>query len=443
MPNDNLALHGRLMVDPQALHRFRFEDGHPFVPLGFEWDWMMAYHQEHGEGSPSTRDNPSFGDALDLLRESGFNYVVGNLYAHEYHRNQATEETEPYLYRPPKIYIYGGTNERPDHFRPNVSFFQDCDRAIAALHRRGLLLHLMVQVQNKKVNWPDRASVQDDVFWHYVIARYQAYCNVVWDISKETYNLLHRTGSHAYALSRIQLIRQADVYQHLITSHDSEQESWGKASVVDEACDFLSDQVKFRGATDDWPLRSAQKLNLEAIRRWRNVGKPYVNVEYGYELGIEPLSAPNPKFCTSGENMLLWAWALYVGGAYPNYYYCNTSWDLLKFHPVPPSWQCYRYLVDFIDGMDFNRLTPDNDYVQRGMCSAEPGRQYFVLLPAGGDTWIDLTAVDRDHPILAVWMDIQTGQRESWTVEGWGFSVRLANPLEHVDHPCAIYVNVQ
>lgn len=443
VPNDNPAVHGMMRVDPQAPHRFVFEDGTPAVPLGFEWDWMFAYHQEHGQGRSSSRDNPPFEEAMDLICRSGFNYIVANLYAHLYHRNETNPQTEPYLYRPPKMWPFGGSNDQPDHSRLNVEFFQDFDRMVAQLHRRGVLLHLMIQVQNKKVNWPDRASAEDDVFWRYVVARYQGFCNVIWDVSKESYNLLARTGGHDYTLSRIGLIRRSDAYGHLVTAHDNERESWGAVSVVDKAADFIADQVKFGGAEANWAVQSAHKLNREAVRRWRRAAKPYMNVEYGYELGVEPLSVPSVKFSTSGENILLWTWALYVAGAYPNYYYCNTSWDLIKFHPIPPSWPCYRHLADFLGLMDLRNMAPDNDLVQGGMCSAEPGKQYFVLLPAGGDESIDLTAVPKGAGVQATWIDITGGQQVSQAVEDWGFSVKLANPLAQPDRPCAIYLKVR
>ena len=48
------------------------------------------------------------------------------------------------------------------------------------------------------------------MFWRYVVARYQAYGNVVWDIGKESCNLLKETGSHEYTVDRIRYIRAAD-----------------------------------------------------------------------------------------------------------------------------------------------------------------------------------------------------------------------------------------
>jgi len=149
--------------------------------------------------------------------------------------------------------------------------------------------------------------------------------------------------------------------------------------------------VKFSGKVDGWESVSAIKLNREAVRRWRNVEKPYLNVEYGYEAGEPPHVAPIPSVTVSGEAMLLWTWSLLAGGAYANYYYCNTSWDLCRFGMTPPSWDRFRTLKTFVDGIDLKTLAPDNDYVSAGMCSTRDGQTFFVFLPDGGNTRIDLS----------------------------------------------------
>jgi hypothetical protein len=431
-PNENRDVHGRVQVDQANRKRFRYEDGRPFIPLGFEWDWLFAYGQVHlGHAQGPRNDNPSLDEALGLLKDCGFNVIVANLYAHRYHRTELTDATASYLYGPPPIYVFGGTNDAPDHARLNVEFFRSFDRVLAALHRHGLILHLMIQVQNKAVQWPARNSPEDDLFWQYVVARYQAYPNVIWDIGKECYNLLRQTGSHDYVLGRISLIRRTDAYGHLVTAHDTERESWGGLSQADAACDFISDQVKFRDAVS---------LNREAIRRFRNTAKPYFNIEYLYEKGVEDLPTVNNDFCRSGRETLVSTWAIYAGGAYANYYYCNTSWDLIKFKPAPESWRQYRYLRDFLEKMDLGSMVPDNDFLANGMCSAEPGRQYFIFLSEGGNAGLDLAAMSPGAAVRCGWLDVLTGQRAETIVRERKFRASLANPLTDPSHPAAIHV---
>jgi hypothetical protein len=437
VPSKDPGGHGRLGVSDEYPHRFAFEDGTAALPLGFEWNWMTAYHQEHGVGRDDS-PNPTFKGALDRIQAGGFNYIVANLYADYYHKTPNTDETKPYLYQHPRLYPFGGTNDAPDHSVLNPAFFQDLDKAVEELNRRHIILHLMIQVQNKKVNWPEPGSSEDDQFWRYVVARYQAYPNIVWDLSKESYNLLKRTGSHEYALSRVKLIRETDAHANLVTAHDTERESWGRSTELDDACDFITDQVKFSGTVDGWERGSATRLNAEAIRRWRNVDKPYLNVEYGYEEGQPPHVAPIPKMTVSGDTMLMWTWALLAGGAYANYYYCNTSWDLCRFDMSPESWERFRYLKDFVDPVDLHTMVPDNDYASAGMCSSRNGESFLVYLPDGGNTRIDLSQCG-ETDLRATWMDTHTGERMETGVEERGFWKELVNPLAG-GNPCVVYV---
>ncbi|KKK56508.1 hypothetical protein LCGC14_3063820, partial [marine sediment metagenome] len=249
--NDNRAVCGVMGIDPEYSHRFAWSDGTPYIYLGFECDWLFAYHQRAGD--------EKFRKAMDLLDERGFNCIIMNVYAHlGFSRDQDPAE---HFFDPPDMYVFEGTNDQPDHSRLNLEFFKDFDQVMSYLHAKGIVVHLMIQVQNKEVKWPRRMTAEDDMYWRYVVARYQAYGNIVWDTSKESYNLLNDLAEHAYVLDRINLIRTNDAYAHLVTVHDSENESWGSVSEADEASDFISDQIHF-GEPDGY--------NREAIRRWRD-----------------------------------------------------------------------------------------------------------------------------------------------------------------------------
>jgi hypothetical protein len=442
VPNRNPAVRGQVRIDPRHPHRFVWEDGTAYIPLGFELDWLAPFHQRLGQpkGKPVNPRNDRFTPAMDLLVKRGFNYLVSNLYAQE----RFTDPSHPYALTPPDMYCFGGTNDNPNHAVLNVNFFKDFDGAIATLHQRGLVVDLMIQVQNKKVNWPPRRSPEDDTFWRYVVARYQTYCNIIWDVSKETFNLLKTSPCHAYVLGRIDLIRRSDAYKHLVITHDPYIHSDGRTGEVDNVTDFASDQVHFSMTLDkEAMLASARLYNREAIRRFRTTHKPYVNIEYGYELGVGPDKSIDNNACRPWQDMLIWTYALYAGGAYANYYYNNTSWNLVKFSPEPESWVRYRCLRDFLEMMDLGPMVPDNEFVSRGMCQAEMGRQYFIFLPEGGDESADLSAVPSASTAKAVWMDIFTGKRASVVLDQFGFRTPLANPLPDKSHPCAVYIKVE
>lgn len=417
-PSDNPLVHGVLKVNPQYPHRFQWQDGKPFVPLGFECDWLFALHQ---------KDPRECRRAVDLISERGFNYIVMNVYAHTGFSDPALEG----VLTPPRMFVFGGSSEEPGHSVLNPEFFEDFDALISCLHQKGIVSHLMIQVQNKKVKWPERRSAEDDMYWRYVVSRYQAFGNIVWDVGKESYYFLRETGSHDYTLERIDLIRNADAYGHCVTVHDPVSASQGVNSVVDEACDFVSDQVH---------LGDAVLYNHETQKRFHMAGKPYMNIEYGYELGVEELKTYISRTTAGWRKILVWTWAIYLGGGYPCYYYNNTSWDLVRFLPEPPGWKRYRYLVDFLAQFDLNPMTPRNELVREGFCLAEEGRQYLAFLPQGGDLTIDLTSVDKDTPVRCEWLDAFSGEKASCEIEDRHFAAVLENPLTEKGNPCAIWV---
>jgi hypothetical protein len=417
--NENARVHGVLGLDPTYRRRFAFQDGERFAPLGFECDWLFSLHQS----SPAR-----FRQLVDLLAARGFNYIVTSLYAHTGFSDLSRED----VYAPPARYIFGGTNESPDHARLNLEFFEAFDTMMDELQSRGIIVHLMLQVQNKHVNWPPRRSAEDDLLWRYVVARYQAYGNLVWDIGKESYYLLREFGNHDYTLERIALVRETDAYHHLVTVHDAMGDSPAVTSLVDDVCDFVSDQIH---------LGDVDAYQREAARRFRSTGKPYLNIEYGYEQGAEDIETYQSETTRPWQEVLLWTYAIYFGGGFPCYYYSNAAWDLITWEPEPPGWQRYRHLADFMGSLDLNKLVPDNEFVDRGHCLAAPGRQYAVFLPEGGDVRVDLTAVRGE--VSCDWMDIYTGERAAKSVEGGPFRAELANPLSSRDHPCVVALTAE
>ncbi len=430
--NENGDVRGLLGIDPEYPQRFAWSDGTPFLYLGFECDWLFSYHQADAERCYRH---------IDLVASRGFNCFVTNLYAHTGFGTRENDDTRPvlpeYIFVPPKLYLFEGNNDAPDHERLNINFFRDFDILMRHLHQKGIAVHLMLQVQNKQVNWPERRSGADDRFWRYVVARYQAYGNVIWDVGKESKNLKRQTGGHEYVLERMDIIRKADVYRHLLTVHDVEARDAGALSEPDRQSDFVTDQVH---------LANAARYNREVIRRMRNAGTPYVNVEYGYELADEQLKTYRGRTTAGWDDVLKWTWAIYAAGAYPCYYYDNTLWDLIKFEPEPKSWMRYRELRDFLEALPFNQMAADNEYVERGFCLALAGKAYLISLPEGGDTCIDLSDVRDGTQISVEWMAILTGERsgvQRKKPSAWrGFNTDLANPFDDKSQPCVARVGV-
>ena len=177
--NSNPAIHGGLIVDPVNRHHFMYQDGTRYFLMGYEADWLWGADMKDPERKVMHH-------LIDQISARGFNHLLVNIYAHDTgwskgHQNQ-------WDYGPTEMYVFGGTNEHPDHTRLNTDFFDTYDGMMNALLEKGIVANIMIKVYNKMVNWPAPGSKDEERYFRYVTARYQAYPNVVWDVSKEAFN---------------------------------------------------------------------------------------------------------------------------------------------------------------------------------------------------------------------------------------------------------------
>ena len=79
-----------------------------------------------------------------------------------------------------RMFPFLGSNNAPDYSSLNCEFFKNLDTKIESLNDRDIISHLMIYVWNKRVNWPKLASKADDMYFDYVVKRYQAFSNIVF-----------------------------------------------------------------------------------------------------------------------------------------------------------------------------------------------------------------------------------------------------------------------
>ncbi len=199
VPNRSPLAHGPLRIDPAQPWQFVFADDLPFLPIGYECDWLWVL---------DTNDPklPTLDPLLDRIAAHGFNLFLLNAYAHDTTWRQGRTAADDF--GPPPLYAWAGTNERPDHTRFNLAYWQHYDRVIAAIARHGLWAHIFIKVYNKQVNWPANGSAEDDLYFRWLIARYAAFPNITWDLAKEA----HYEKDLAYKLDRLHFLRAHDPY---------------------------------------------------------------------------------------------------------------------------------------------------------------------------------------------------------------------------------------
>jgi len=374
---DEHPLSGPLRVDAEHPHHFLFANGTRCFLMGYECNWLMMVDQQVGR---LTRIE----QLLDDLVNYGFNMVSVNGYAyiHPSRWDPEWQTSGDPIFVTPTLSPWAGTQAEPDYQRLNPDFFAHFDRVMLAAMARGVLVHLMIQVYNKGVTWPDMRSVGDDRYWRYFVARYQAFYNVIFDPAKEAVN---RPAD--YVQDRIALMRSLDGYSRLMTVHDPNHmwawHSWPyhrrfaepERELVENLVDFRSDQIHLFWYED-------------ALRNYRTAQRPYLNAEYGYERGVQEIPTSNPLRMQHWREVLRRTWLVTMGGGYINYYYVNTAWTLFLHRPIPPGYAAHRIYREFWEHTDYWLLAPDNAPLvgqpSDVYCRCDPGREYVVFDEAGG-----------------------------------------------------------
>jgi len=381
--------HGPMVISPDDPQKFAYADGTPYFLMAFELDWLFALDAENGEDIPRTKQ------IIKDVAEHKFNHIVMNVYAYDASWGERDKIDPKYNFAEPGVFPFGGTNENPDYSTLNYEFFKRFDRVIAHLDQEEIISHLMIYVWNKKVNWPEPNSKADDMYFDYVVKRYQAYPNLVWDISKEA--LAYGRDDMSYITDRIDRLRKLDAHGRLLSVHD-----YSYCAAFPDKVDFISIQ--------EWkPNIYNAMLNVKQ----RHSNKPVFNIEHGaYEKTMHSIfdGAFNDPYTCLDRN-----YKCIFGGAYSTYYWQNTSWYEVVYEPFKlpqenqPNFDHYMHIVDLFSKYDFTKLkTYQVAFTPMTLTDHKSIYMYYVtehMLAVTG------TAPElKDKTVKVSWFDTYTGQ---------------------------------
>ena len=348
---------GGIKIDPESATRFRYENGDSYYPIAFESDWLFALDAENPDDIPVTRK------FVDTLAANGFNQVVMNVFAYDVNWAKDERLDPKYEYGSPSVFPFGGSNTDSDHSRLNIDFFKRLDRVIDYLDQKGIAAHLMIYVWNKQVNWPPANSEADNRYFDYVVRRYQAFPNLVWDISKEA--LGHGHNDVNYITDRIERLRKLDRFHRLVTVHD-----YGYCRRFTRNVDFVSVQL--------W---SSELHGVMRKVRAKMPDKPILNIEHGgYERGPYVVFTGN---YTSPEVCLERAWQCVFAETYPTHYWQGAAWnviipDIEALKPEDrPRFEYYRHMRSFVDKYNLDQLIAGDKKSNAGF-SLHNGKDLYI-----------------------------------------------------------------
>ena len=352
---------GGIIVNPSAKRTFQYENGDDYFPIAFEADWLFALDADNPDDIPETRR------FVDQLAANGFNQIVMNVFAYDVSWKKDPDLRPEHDYGSPKSSPFGGSNEEPDHSKLNIEYFRRLDRVIDYLNQKGIAAHLMIYVWNKLVNWPEARSKADNRYFDYVVKRYQAFPNLIWDISKEA--LGYGRNDVTYIHDRIKRLRGLDSYERLITVHD-----YSYCRRFNEKIDFISVQLwgselygVMRKVVSDMP------------------GKPILNIEHGgYEEGPYVVFEGN---YVSPEVCLERAWQCVFAGTYPTHYWQGAAWNVIipnleSLDPeARPRFDYYRNMSAFVEKYQIASLTAGDKKSASGFCLHDEESLFLFYVP--------------------------------------------------------------
>lgn len=341
--------HGGVVLNNDNPQHLFYEDGSHYLNLAFECDWLFAL--DYGQKEISKTEH-----LLSLINENGFNQVVMNVYSYDvsWPKDKRLSEYPEHEYGGREdIFPFLGTNSNPDYSSLNIEFFKHFDKVIAEMHNKEIVSHLMIYVWNKLVAWPDMETDADNMYYDYVVKRYQGFPNIIWDVSKEA---LHKTrATEAYISERIERTRRIDSYNRLVSVHDY------------RFCKGHADEVDFI-STQDWKHTIYQQM-IDARNNFPD--KPIFNIEHGgYEespYSVFPGSYQNAEYCLRRNYMCLFA------GAYTTYYWQGASWNAVIHNPfeqpddfIKPHFEYFKHMRTFADTVNIENCKPFPNYNTSG-----------------------------------------------------------------------------
>lgn len=410
--NPNPQVHGVLRVDKEHPHHFIFDDGSRFFMQGYEYDWLWALDMDKA-GVPTVEKS------LDIIARHGFNYIILNSYAYDCSWRKG--KTGPDDFGPAALYPWEGDNAQPVHSRMNLAYWQHYDLVMAALLTRGFEAHMLVKVYNKAVNWPAHGSAEEKLFFDWLIARYGAFPNLIWDFSKEA----HNEKDLAYKQNWLKYIRANDPYRHLTTVHDDDKAN--DSGAYDDCTDFRTDQQH-------------SKYHEVVLRQRERRAWPVANVESDYEHGPGGLEDKTYRVVHTPEQTLRTAWEIAMAGGYIAYYYTYTAWDVIHPLDVPPGYAYFKHFGDFFRATHYWRLQAADALVSEGWCLADAGREYVVFLKEAKPFKLEIKGAAK--PLRAAWFNPHTGKFTEASPLNNG-QPELMPPANWGDAPLVLYVRAE
>ncbi|MBI4579283.1 MAG: DUF4038 domain-containing protein [Planctomycetes bacterium] len=396
---------GPVIVDPQ--HRKHFihaGTGKPFYHLGY-----TAYHLM----DPRKTDEQVNATIGYCVRE-GFNKVRFLLAGYPRDAGgQVSKDAEHGVPEPQQAPNYGTARPinplpawlgEPHHYdfaRFDVAYWQRIDRAVRRMRDAGIVATCIVTIEKQRLPREyGRLTEAEYRLYRYAVARLAAFDNVWWDLGNEHNEYRDTQWGNTMGA----FVKQEDPYDRLLSAH-------GYA-------DFLYPQSDWAGFIITQQYGTEKEVR-DWVLKYKDVPKPYVNEEYGYEGdGIKNQKGkPNaPGHGQSADWTRRCHWSIAMAGGYATYGDWSKGVSYFYMGDPGPGVAALqlKHLRSFFEALPYRDLEVHDEYVTGGFCLAVPGEHYVFYFPGRAEAKVDLASAAGRRRLETRWF----GPRTGWWTNG-------------------------
>jgi hypothetical protein len=391
---------GPVIVDPEhPKHFIHAGSRQPFYHLGY-----TAYHlmdPRHTDGQIDALIRYCIAERFNKVR-----FLLTG-YPRDAAAAVTSQDAEHGVPDPQRAPNYGATAPihplpawmgEPHHYdfsRFNVAYWQRIDRAVLKMRQAGIVATCIVTIEKQRL--PHEYGALTDAeyrLYRYAVARLTAFDNVWWDLGNEH----NEYRDAAWGNTMGAFVKAEDPYSRLASAHAYADFLYPDSGWADF---IITQQYGEEKEVHEWALK------------YRDVAKPYVNEEYGYEgPGIQNQKGkPNaPGHGQSSDWARRAHWSIAMAGGYASY--GDQSNNISYFYMGEPgpgiAARQLKHLRNFFEALPYRELQLRDGLTSGGFCLALPGEHYVFCFPRGGEAGIDLvSAPDR---LEARWFDPRTGE---------------------------------
>jgi Domain of unknown function (DUF5060)/Protein of unknown function (DUF4038)/Putative collagen-binding domain of a collagenase len=278
------------------------------------------------------------------------------------------------------VYPWVSTSDR---MRFQLQRMRRWEATISQMKASGIMADLWFYSDDSAPILPAANSLEEDTYFKYIIARFSAYSNVVWNLGLE----YEEYRSSSWVTARAQFVKTRDPFDRLIGVHRT-----------DTAWPFAGNSNLDHTSLQSLGLDHSS-LNSVIIQRRSETASAGRAIPIMFEEFYIEGSAGSLEQYRRG------LWAITLGGGY--YKGASLGWWIGTPYSSAQHFDVARILYERIITIPYWQMAPNNAIVSRGYALVRQGSEYLIYLPLGGSVDVNLSAASGS--ITVEWFNPRTG----------------------------------